>query len=169
MSSSSRLSSSTTRMRALSICRAVSRHYLVKTVELARSFFHVFAGPLQRDAHPHRGALALPADDVDFSVEHGGPFPHAEQSERPGARNFAPGHAAPVVLHFEDQLVAFLSQVKVHLRCVGMADDISQGLLKDAEHGRRPVRAEIDVLQTARELALDAGAFFELLDLPFDR
>src|SRR5438046_2907603 len=30
-------------------------------------------------------------------------------------------------------------------------------------------RAEINLLQTARELALDAGALFKLLDLPFDR
>src|SRR5881396_2409444 len=113
MSSARRLSSSTTRMRALSICRAVSRHYLVKTIELARSFFHVFAGPLQRDAHRHRGALALPADDVDFSVEHGGPFPHPQQPERSAVRKSASVHAAAVVLHFENQFVAFLPQLDV--------------------------------------------------------
>src|SRR5947208_15330447 len=131
MSSASRLSSSTTRMRALSICRARSRHYGVKTAEPARSFFQAFAGPLDREARPHCWALALPADDVDFSVKHGGPFPHAEQAEGPGGRKFAPGHAAPVVLHFEDQFVPFLSQVNVHLRRVRVADDIGQGFLKD--------------------------------------
>src|SRR2546425_11784904 len=110
-----RSSSSTTRMRALSIRRALSRHTKLKTAALARSFFQDFAGPLDRDAHPHGGALALPADDVDFSFEHRGPFPHAEQSERPCARKFAPGHAAPVVLHFEDQFVAFLFQANDHL------------------------------------------------------
>src|SRR5262245_41915357 len=115
MSSARSLSSSTSRMRGWSIRCALPRHSLLKTAELTLSFFHYLANSLDRDAHPHGGALALSANDVDFSVEHGGPLPHAEQTEGPGAGQVAPGHAASVVLHFEDQLVAFLLQTDGHL------------------------------------------------------
>src|SRR6185436_1597695 len=107
MSSARRLSSSTTTMRALSICRTLSQRPVVRPAEPPRSFFHDLAGRLDWNAHAHGRAFALPADDVDLSVEHGCSFPHAEQPKGPGARKLAPGHAAPIVLYFEDEFVAF--------------------------------------------------------------
>src|SRR5437879_5733217 len=81
----------------------------------ARSTFLAFAAPVDRNAHIDASPAPLTAHDVDFAVEHCGPFPHAEQSKGLCARRFAPGHAAPVILHFEDHLAAFLPQVNVYL------------------------------------------------------
>src|SRR6266498_3197682 len=114
-------------------------------------------------------ALSLPTDDVAFSIEHGGPFPHAEQSQGPGARQFTTAHTAPVVMHFEDKFLAFLPQVNLHLGRLGVPDDVGQGLLKDAEDRGRPIRVEIKVLQGAGEPAVDARPLFKLMDLPFNR
>src|SRR5467141_1629429 len=139
---------------------------MTEPAEPARSFSRTFAGPVDWNAHAHRGALALPSNDVDFPVKHRGPFPHAEQSERSGARKLAPRQAATVVLHFEDKFVAFFLQVNVHLGRVRVADDVGERLLKDAKNRRRPVRVQVQLLEAGLETAVDSGSFFKLLDLP---
>ena len=40
------------------------------------------AGTMERDSHVHQSALSVAAGDVDFTIEYGGAFTHAQQIQR---------------------------------------------------------------------------------------
>src|SRR5207249_4294708 len=169
MSSAMRCSSSTTKIRALSIRRDFGPQCKAERGALARSFFLDLVGSVNRNAHAHRGSFALTANDVDFAVEHRGPFPHAQQPEGFGARKFPSRYPAAVVLHFEDQLIFLLPQVNIYLGRLRVAHDIGERLLENAEDRRGPYRVQVHMLETRMETAGNSGALFKLLNLPLNR
>src|SRR5438034_10312627 len=107
---------------------------------MARSIFLQFAGAMEWDAHAHQSSASLTADNADFAVEAGGAFADTQNIQRPCAGDFASSNATPIVLHFEDKLVAFPSQVNIRLSGLCVPDDVRVGLLNNAKHRVGPMR-----------------------------
>src|SRR6266511_4002608 len=108
------------------------------STHLARSIFLQFAGAMEWDAHTHQCSASLTADNVDFAVEAGGAFADNQNIQRLCARDFASSDAAPIVLHLEDEFVAFPSQVNTRLSSLCLPDDVGEGLLENAKHRSGP-------------------------------
>ena len=78
-------------------------------------------------------------------------------------------NAMAVVGDGEHHCAAVIFERNVDVLCAGMLGDIGQRLLEDAKQRCGELRVERDILARADEIAGDAHALPELLDLPFDR
>ena len=72
-----------------------------------------------------------------------------------------------VVFDLDPDSIVIDSQTDVNLGCLGVAGDIGQSLLQDAEHGcgNRPI--DVDLFGKVGDAA-DGGAPLELFNLPLD-
>jgi hypothetical protein len=74
-----------------------------------------------------------------------------------------------VVLHFEDELGTIAGQAGVDRGGVGVAGDVGQHLLKDAEDRHRELRRQMLGLPGTRQPAVGLGPTLEVARLPLQR
>src|ERR1041385_6906494 len=88
---------------------------------------------MKRNFHEHGRPMAWAAGDNDFAAEQSGALAHAEQADGFGVRDLRFGNAAAIVLGFEQKLAATLLQMHGHFCGVGMANDVRERFLENAE------------------------------------
>src|SRR5579863_5055295 len=124
-------------------------------------------GPaLQRHAKSDGGPVAGRTGDIQGAAADLRPFFHAEEAKGSGDFRFAEAFA--VVGNDEDEIVPHFAQGDAGRLCFGVAHDVGEAFLEDAEEfcGLFPFQGEIGCGD--RDYAVDAGTGGEFIALPFD-
>src|SRR5512134_347659 len=119
-------------------------------------------------SHSYQGSLAGFSSDYGFPSENPDAFPDPDEAERMRVENPSFHDPDSVVSHLQDQGIALLRQPHLHLRRRGMAHDICQGLLNDAEDRRGADGVGDLAHRLYRNVAADPCPVLEILRHPFD-
>src|SRR5687767_14431933 len=109
----------------------------------------------QRNPHRHRGSLARHTRDLQLPLQQSRALAHAQHADRPRVVQFRLGYAAPVVPHLEHQRVFLLPQLHFHPPCLGVPNDVRQGLLENPEKRRVQILVQDRLLHVRTHHALD--------------
>ena len=91
---------------------------------------------LKRNARDNfRSPAAVAGPNLERAAQQSRSFPHAQQAHRLSVGNLLIGNPATVVFHFQNNPSSGLAQFHFDLGGAGMADDVRERFLKDAEQG----------------------------------
>src|SRR5260221_3127033 len=121
------------------------------------------------NAHAHGRALARLPAQPHFSAEQRGPLAHADQADRFGVENLRFGNAAPIVLDLQNKMFDRFNQPHLDPGGSGVADDVGERFLKNAEEGRVQVLIQDRIAHRHVDAALDAGLPLEFIRLALHR
>src|SRR5260221_8665136 len=141
---------------------------------VTRSFMRVqFVLPVlfsrSRNPHAHGRALAGFAAKTHLAAEQRGAFAHPEQADGFCVLDLIFGNAAPVVLHFQNEIVAGSREPHLDAGGVGVADDVGERLLKNAEERRVQILVGNGFADGRFDAAPDSRLPLKFIRLPLDR
>lgn len=119
-------------------------------------------------AKSNGGALGRPSHDIDLTTEELSTFSHPEQSKGVRVGDLLLRNALAIILDFEQERARLFFEPNGDLGSTGVASDIGERLLTNAEHHRRPFPIHDNVLLARHAATDDPASAFEVLSLPFN-
>src|SRR6266542_5186684 len=114
----------------------------------------------------HAGPFARGARDEKLAPQEEGALAHGQEPEGFRIGDLPVSDPPAVILHGQEEAIRLLLQADGDVGGPGMARDIAQGLLEDAEHRRAPLSIQIESLETRLELTLNARSRLKPPRLP---
>ena len=102
-----------------------------------------------------------------MAAQHGSAFPHTQQTEGFCQPRISFVEPPPVIAYTQNHAICLLFQIHFNRGAFGMARNIRQRFLKNAEQGGGNVRRHRYLMGGQKEPAGDAGAGLKFLHLPF--
>ena len=93
-------------------------------------------GQAEGNLHRHSRALAWMALNAQLASQQFRPLAHAAQANRLRAGNLGLGNAQAIVFDLQEEAAILPAQLHLDPGGPGVADDIGQSLLENAEEGR---------------------------------
>src|SRR6186713_2087695 len=85
------------------------------------------------NAGGQNGAFAALALNPQGAAQQSRALTNAQEANRFCVMNLSFRNAAPVVFHLEDNMFTSFNQAHFYFRCLGVADDVGERFLKNAE------------------------------------
>jgi hypothetical protein len=124
---------------------------------------------LERNAGGDLGSSTARARaDLESAAQQRRPFSHAQQAHRLRVRDFFFGDAAAIVADFQNNPPGGFAQFHLDVRGAGMANDVGESFLEDAEKSGVQIGTEAAFPQMNADVAFDAGACLKIVGLPFE-